>query len=68
MTTETYQITADPPLMTAAELPTVAQQLSGPLGLTAAKILSLLQHPTSHASTCSSPPACPSPTTRRSRR
>jgi cell division protein FtsI (penicillin-binding protein 3) len=45
--TETYQITADPPLMTAAELPTVAQQLSGPLGLPAAKILSLLQHPTS---------------------
>ena len=33
--------------MTAAELPTVAQQLSGPLGLPAAKILSLLQHPTS---------------------
>ena len=47
MTTETYQITADPPLMKAAELPTVAQQLSGPLGLPAAKILSLLQHPTS---------------------
>jgi cell division protein FtsI (penicillin-binding protein 3) len=45
--TETYQITADPPLMTAADLPTVAQQLSGPLGLPAAKILSLLQHPTS---------------------
>jgi cell division protein FtsI (penicillin-binding protein 3) len=47
MTTETYQITADPPQMPAAELPTVAQQLSGPLGLPAAKILSLLQHPTS---------------------
>ena len=49
MTTETYQVWADPhpPLMTAAELPTVAQQLSGPLGLPAAKILSLLQHPTS---------------------
>jgi len=47
MTTETYQITADPPLMKAAELPTVAQQLSGPLGLPAAKILSLLEHPTS---------------------
>ena len=49
MTTETYQVWADPapPLMTAAELPAVAQQLSGPLGLPAAKILSLLQHPTS---------------------
>ena len=49
MTTETYLIWADPapPLMTAAELPTVAQQLSGPLGQPAAKILSLLQHPTS---------------------
>ena len=49
MTTETYQVWADPapPLMTAAELPTVAQQLSGPLGLPAAKILSQLQHPTS---------------------
>ena len=47
MTTETYQITADPPLITAADLPTVAQQLSGPLGLPAAKILNLLQHPTS---------------------
>ena len=47
MTTETYLIWADPPEMKAAELPTVAQQLSGPLGLPAAKILSLLQHPTS---------------------
>jgi cell division protein FtsI (penicillin-binding protein 3) len=49
MTTETYQITADPapPVMTAAELPTVAQQLSGPLGLPPAEILSKLQHPTS---------------------
>jgi len=49
MTTETYQITADPApsLMTAAELPTVAQQLSGPLGLPAAEILGKLQHPSS---------------------
>jgi cell division protein FtsI (penicillin-binding protein 3) len=47
MTTETYLVWADPPNMTAADLPTVAQQLSGPLGLPAAKILSLLQHPTS---------------------
>jgi cell division protein FtsI (penicillin-binding protein 3) len=49
MTTETYQVWADPDpqVMTAAELPTVAQQLSGPLGLPAAKILSLLRHPTS---------------------
>ena len=49
MTTETYQITADPapPVMTAAELPTVAQQLSGPLGLPAAEILGKLRHPSS---------------------
>jgi cell division protein FtsI (penicillin-binding protein 3) len=47
MTTETYQITADPPLITKAPLATVAQQLSGPLGQPAAKILSLLEHPTS---------------------
>jgi cell division protein FtsI/penicillin-binding protein 2 len=47
MTTETYLVWADPPQMTAAELPTVAQELSGPLGLPAAKILSLLRHPTS---------------------
>jgi cell division protein FtsI (penicillin-binding protein 3) len=49
MTTEKYQVWADPhpSLMTAAELPTVAQQLSGPLGLPAAEILSKLQHPTS---------------------
>ncbi len=47
MTTETYQIWADPPTMKKAGLPTVAQQLSGPLGLPAAKILGLLQHPTS---------------------
>jgi cell division protein FtsI (penicillin-binding protein 3) len=49
MTTETYQITADPapPVMTAAELPTVAQQLSGPLGLPAAEILTKLRHPSS---------------------
>jgi cell division protein FtsI (penicillin-binding protein 3) len=46
MTTETYQITADPPLITEP-LATVAQQLSGPLDLPAAKILDLLQHPTS---------------------
>jgi cell division protein FtsI (penicillin-binding protein 3) len=47
MTTETYQITADPPLITKVPLATVAQQLSGPLGEPAAKILNLLQHPTS---------------------
>ena len=67
MTTETYQITADPPLMKAAELPTVAQQLSGPLGLPAAKILNLLQHPTSPKYVLLAT-ACPPPATRRSRR
>ena len=33
--------------MKPAELPTVAQQLAGPLGLPAAQVLNLLQHPTS---------------------
>jgi cell division protein FtsI (penicillin-binding protein 3) len=47
MTTETYQIWADPPLIPAADLPAVAQQLSGPLGRPAVKILNLLEHPTS---------------------
>ena len=61
MTTETYKITADPPQMKAAELPTVAQQLAGPLGLPAAKILTCCSTPP-RPSTCSSPPACPPPT------
>jgi len=46
-TTETYQISADPPQMKASELPAVAQELSGPLGMPAATILNKLQHPTS---------------------
>jgi len=47
MTIETYTITADPPQIPAAAKPVVAQQLAGPLALPAARILYLLQHPSS---------------------
>jgi cell division protein FtsI (penicillin-binding protein 3) len=47
MTIETYTVTADPPLITDADKPSVAQELAAPLGLTAAQVLSLLVHPTS---------------------
>jgi cell division protein FtsI (penicillin-binding protein 3) len=53
MTVTTYQVTADPPLMTSATMSTaalqqqVAAKLAGPLGLTAAAVLHLLQNPTS---------------------
>jgi cell division protein FtsI (penicillin-binding protein 3) len=46
VTVETYTVTADPPLIPNAGKPAVAQELAGPLGLTAAKVLSLLRHPT----------------------
>ena len=45
LTIEKYAITADPPQIT--DKPAVAQELSGPLGLPAAKILGLLEHPSS---------------------
>ena len=45
MTVEKYTITADPPQV--ADKPVAAQELAAPLGKPAAKILSLLQHPTS---------------------
>jgi cell division protein FtsI (penicillin-binding protein 3) len=47
MTIETYTVTADPTQIPAAKRPAVAQQLAGPLGLTAARVLDLLEHPTS---------------------
>ncbi|HEY0934694.1 MAG TPA: penicillin-binding protein 2, partial [Trebonia sp.] len=47
MTVETYLVTADPTLIPAGQLATVAAETAGPLGLTAAQVLQLLQHPTS---------------------
>ncbi len=47
MSVETYTITADPPQIPAADQPVVAQQLAGPLAMTAAQVLYLLQHPSS---------------------
>jgi cell division protein FtsI (penicillin-binding protein 3) len=46
-TIETYAVTADPPLVPDADKPSVAQELAGPLGLTAAQVLNLLRHPSS---------------------
>jgi cell division protein FtsI (penicillin-binding protein 3) len=45
MTVETFTVSADPPLI--ADKPKAAQQLAGPLGMPAAQILDLLDHPTS---------------------
>ncbi|HYZ52902.1 MAG TPA: penicillin-binding protein 2, partial [Streptosporangiaceae bacterium] len=47
MTVQTYLVYADPVQMTAVQMPQVAAALAGPLGMTSAVILSLLQHPTS---------------------
>jgi cell division protein FtsI (penicillin-binding protein 3) len=47
MTVATYQVTADPPLIPSAQLQHVADALAGPLGMTSAAVLNLLQHPTS---------------------
>jgi cell division protein FtsI (penicillin-binding protein 3) len=47
MTVQTYLVYADPVEMTAAQMPQVAAALAGPLGMSEASILSLLQHPTS---------------------
>jgi cell division protein FtsI (penicillin-binding protein 3) len=47
MTLETYTVTADPPLVPDKDKPTVARELAGPLGLTAARVLYLLRHPSS---------------------
>jgi cell division protein FtsI (penicillin-binding protein 3) len=45
MTVQTYTITADPPQV--GDLTTAAQELAGPLGMSAASVLNLLEHPTS---------------------
>jgi cell division protein FtsI (penicillin-binding protein 3) len=47
MTVQTYLVYADPVMMTPAQMPQVAAALAGPLGMSQASILSLLQHPTS---------------------
>ena len=47
MTVETYLVTADPPLIPAGQLPSVAAKAAGPLGMTTAQVLTLLEHPTS---------------------
>lgn len=46
MTVATYTVTADPPQITDDKA-TVARRLAGPLGMPAAQVLTLLEHPTS---------------------
>jgi cell division protein FtsI (penicillin-binding protein 3) len=46
-TVATYLVTADPPQIAANQQVQVASQLAGPLGMTQAAVLSLLQHPSS---------------------
>ena len=48
VTIETFTVTSDPTLIADKDKPAVAQELAGPLHLTAAKVLNLLQHPSSH--------------------
>jgi len=47
MTLETYAIDADPPLIPDAQKPAVARQLAGALGMTPAKVITMLRNPTS---------------------
>ena len=47
MTVATYLVWADPTRIPAAKLQNAAGALAGPLGMTQAAVLSLLQHPTS---------------------
>jgi cell division protein FtsI (penicillin-binding protein 3) len=47
MTVTTYLVWADPPQIAVAKRQHVAAALAGPLGMTPAAILSLIQHPTS---------------------
>ena len=47
MTVTTYQVTADPPEIPAAQRADVASKLAGPLGLTGAAVENLLNNPTS---------------------
>src|SRR6202043_1952799 len=46
-TLETDMVFDDPKLMTVAQEPQVATALAGPLGMTQAAILTLIQHPSS---------------------
>jgi cell division protein FtsI (penicillin-binding protein 3) len=45
MTIETYLVWSDPPLIPAAQLTSVTDKVGGLLGMTAAQVLYLLQHP-----------------------
>jgi cell division protein FtsI (penicillin-binding protein 3) len=45
MTVETYTVSADPPQI--RDKPAAAQRLAGPLGVPAARVMNLLEHPTS---------------------
>lgn len=45
MTVQTYTITADPPQI--SDKPAAARQLAGPLGMPEAKVLGMLEHPSS---------------------
>ena len=47
MTVETYTVTADPPQIPRDQLAVVAAKAAGPLGMTTAQVLALLEHPTS---------------------
>jgi cell division protein FtsI (penicillin-binding protein 3) len=47
MTIETYTVTTDPKEISDADKPTRAQQLAGPLGLSAGAVLNALRHPSS---------------------
>ena len=47
LTVQTYLVYADPVMMSAAQMPQIAADLAGPLGMTETDILSLLQDPTS---------------------
>jgi cell division protein FtsI (penicillin-binding protein 3) len=49
MTIETYTVTADPPLIPAGQLASVAAKAAGLLGMTAAKVQYLLEHPAPHS-------------------
>jgi cell division protein FtsI (penicillin-binding protein 3) len=46
-TVQTDVVFADPKLMTAAQQPQIAAALAGPLGMSQAQLLALIQHPTS---------------------
>ena len=47
MTVNSYEVTADPPLIPKGQEPQVAAALAGPLGVPAASVLSQLEHPSS---------------------